>query len=271
MGSLLAAIGSWLMARQAGGSWLIRIEDIDPPREIKGAAHNQIETLKRFGMESDETVLWQSRRSERYQEVLKKLLDSNDAFECLCSRKDLIEHQGIHRVCTSKNAEKNSAIRLRIPDITIEFADQIQGKFSQALGLEVGDTVIRRADGFWAYQLAVVVDDADQGITDIVRGSDLLDSTPRQIYLQRQLGFSTPRYVHLPLVVDATGHKLSKSLAAFPVDPNNPIPAMRAIWQCLGQNAVDWPQDNNAERALLQAITRFDAMKIPPHSQMPTT
>ena len=147
LGSLLAAIGSWLMARQAAGQWLIRIEDIDPPREISGAASTQIETLKRFGMESDEPVLWQSRRSGRYGEVLQKLLNSNDAFECFCSRKDLQEHQGVHRICVSKNAEHKSAVRLRIPDITVEFDDLIQGSFSQLLGRDVGDVVISVAAG----------------------------------------------------------------------------------------------------------------------------
>jgi glutamyl-Q tRNA(Asp) synthetase len=270
MGSLLAAMGSWLMARQAGGHWIIRIEDIDPPREIKGAASGQIELLKRFGMESDEPVLWQSTRDGRYLEVLQKLMASGDAFECFCSRKDMLEYQGIHRSCINKHAEKNPAIRLRIPDIVIEFEDLIQGRFSQAVGRETGDMVIRRADGFWAYQLAVVIDDADQGITHIVRGMDLLESTPRQIYLQRLLEFATPEYAHLPLVVDSSGHKLSKSLAAFPLDPNNPIAAMRIVWKLLGQEMANWPDGDVPERLLLQAITRFDATKIPRGSQMPT-
>lgn len=269
-GSLLAAVGSWLMARQAGGQWLIRVEDIDPPREIKGSASDQIETLKRFGMESDEPVLWQSSRGARYSEVLQKLLFSKEAFECFCSRKDLIGLKGIHRFCIGKNAEKNPAIRLRIPDITLEFEDRIQGVFSQAIGKEVGDVVIKRADGLWAYQLAVVVDDADQGITHIVRGMDLLESTPRQIYLQRLLGFSMPEYAHLPLVVDSSGHKLSKSLAAFPLDPNDPQPALHMIWKLLGQDMAHWPQEHSPERSLLQAITRFDVRKIPRNSQMPT-
>ena len=270
LGSLLAAMGSWLMARQADGQWLIRIEDIDPPREIIGAANGQIETLKRFGMESDEPVLWQSNRSQRYGELLQKLLDSGDAFECFCSRKDLLEHQGIHRICISKNAEHKSAIRLRVPDVVVEFKDGIQGPFSQMLGQAVGDFVIRRADGFWAYQLAVVVDDADQGITHVVRGADLLESTPRQIFLQRQLGFSTPEYAHLPIVVDASGHKLSKSLAAFPLDHIDPVPAMRTIWKLLGQDMANWPVSGRPDRLLLQAITRFDATRIPRDSQMPT-
>ncbi|MEO8001483.1 MAG: tRNA glutamyl-Q(34) synthetase GluQRS [Arenimonas sp.] len=270
LGSLMAAVGSWLLARQAGGQWLIRIEDIDPPREIEGVAQGHIETLKAFGMESDETILWQSRRSERYQEILRRLMECGSAFECFCSRKDLAIHNGIHRFCVAHLAETRPAIRLAIPDITIAFEDQFQGNFSQLLGTEVGDMVIKRADGFWAYQLAVVVDDADQGITHVVRGQDLLSSTPKQIYLQRQLGFPTPRYAHLPLVKDAYGQKLSKSLSAYPIDPNDPIPALRYVWQLLGQDFTSWPAESRPERALMQAVTQFEAMKILSRSQMLT-
>lgn len=130
--------------------------------------------------------------------------------------------------------------------------------------------IIKRADDFWAYQLAVVVDDADQNITQIVRGQDLLSSMPKQIYLQRILGFPTPQYAHLSLVLDDDGHKLSKSLAACPIDPNDPIPALRRVWQYLGQSPISWPQDSNPERALLHAVTRFNAGKIPASSQLRT-
>lgn len=270
LGSLLAAMGSWLMARQSSGNWLIRIEDIDPMREIAGMATAQIETLKAFGMESDEVIVWQSQRDERYREVLQSLMETGQAFECFCSRRDLIEHQGIHRFCISRHAETKPAIRLKIPDMTIDFEDQIMGHDTQSLGTEVGDVVIRRADGFWAYQLAVVIDDADQKITHIVRGSDLLDSTPRQIYLQRILGFSTPHYAHLPLVTDSAGNKLSKSIASCPVDIDDPIPAMRQIWKYLGQNMTAWPRIGKPDRLLLQALTHFDVRRIPSNSQMRT-
>ncbi len=129
LGSLLAAVGSWLMARKAGGKWLIRIEDIDPLREIKGIAENHIEVLKAFGMESDEAIVRQSRRYERYEEILQKLMDTGEAFECFCSRKDLMGHHGVHRFCIAKNAEKHSAIRLKIPDMTIEFHDHNKADF----------------------------------------------------------------------------------------------------------------------------------------------
>jgi glutamyl-Q tRNA(Asp) synthetase len=269
-GSLLAAVGSWLMARQANGQWLIRIEDIDPPREIYGAAQNHIETLKAFGMESDEAIVWQSQRSKRYEEVLQSLIADGHAFECFCSRKDLVNQQGVHRFCIIENAERHSAVRLKIPDTTIVFEDQIQGNFSQVLGTDVGDMVIKRADGFWAYQLAVVIDDANQGITHVVRGQDLLNSTPKQIYLQRLLGFLTPRYAHLPLVCDSAGQKLSKSLSSCPIEPHDPIPALRMAWHYLGQSPTDWPAGCSPERALQQAVSRFKAAKIPSHSQMLT-
>jgi len=270
LGSLLAAVGSWLMARQAHGQWLIRIEDIDPSREIKGAAQNQIETLKALGMESDETIVWQSQRYDRYEEILQKLIGTGDAFECFCSRKDLIDYHGVHRFCISKNAEKHSAIRLKIPDTSIQFHDQFQGHFSQLLGTDVGDMIIKRADDFWAYQLAVVVDDADQNITHVVRGLDLLSSTPKQIYLQSILGFPKPQYAHLPLVLDETGQKLSKSVAACPIDPHEPIPVLRKVWQHLGQTLSSWPDDDNPEHALFHAIGRFEAEKIPSYSQLLT-
>jgi glutamyl-Q tRNA(Asp) synthetase len=266
LGSLAAAVGSWLMARKANGQWLLRIEDIDPLREIEGMAGNHIETLKAFGMESDEPILWQSKRSERYTEILHRLLDHAQAFECFCSRRDLIGHGGIHRFCVVADAEKKPAIRLKIPDITIEFFDFFQGNFSQLLGTETGDMVIRRADGMWAYQLAVVIDDADQSISHIVRGQDLLSSTPKQIYLQEILGFKTPHYGHLPLILDEAGQKLSKSSSACPVDVNDPQPALRRVWQHLGQNRESWPVDSKPERALFNAIGRFEPGKIPAYS-----
>ncbi len=264
LGSLLTAVGSWLMARKNKGQWLIRVEDLDPPREIPGAALRQIETLKAFGMVSDEPVLWQSQRSERYAEVLTGLLQSGKAFECYCSRKDLSEHDGIHRYCVQHDGkEKQAAIRLKLPDSDLGFDDRIQGHFSQHLAQDIGDTVLKRADGLWAYQLAVVVDDADQRISHIVRGLDLLDSTPRQIYLQRVLGFATPEYSHLPLVRDEHGNKLSKSLAAMAIDEQDPLPALRWCWRFLGQNDAQWPETPSPERALRLAASGFVPGKIP--------
>ncbi|MDQ2703193.1 MAG: tRNA glutamyl-Q(34) synthetase GluQRS [Pseudomonadota bacterium] len=236
-GSLLAALGSWLLARAAGGQWLVRVEDLDPPREVAGAAQDQLQALAAFGLESDAPVLWQSTRSGAYQAALDRLLGEGRAFECHCSRSDLAGTGGVHRQCVSSAYRGDPAIRLRVADdAVVAFDDAIQGRFVQDVAGEVGDFVLRRADGWWAYQLAVVVDDAAQGITDVVRGADLLDSTPRQVLLQHALGLPTPRYAHLPLVVDAQGHKLSKSLAALPLDPADPLPALRTAWQALGQD-----------------------------------
>ena len=261
-GSLLAAFGSWLFARQAGGEWLVRIEDLDPPREIPGAAGDQLRTLGRFGLVPDGPVLRQGEHDAHYRAALERLIASGDAFECHCSRGDLAG--GVHRACVPGARRSNPAIRLRVPDGTvIGFEDRVHGVVEQDVSADVGDFVLRRADGPWAYQLAVVVDDAAQGITEVVRGADLLDSTARQIYLQRRLGLPTPRHAHLPLVVDADGRKLSKSLAALPVDGEDPLPALRAAWLALGQAADAWPDGATRDRALAAAVSAFDAGRIP--------
>lgn len=235
-GSLFVALGSWLLARQAGGRWLVRIEDVDPPREVPGASARQLATLAALGLESDEPVVRQSGRDAQYQAALDRLLHDGHAFVCHCSRSDLAASGGIHRHCVSATRRPDPAIRLRVPDGTrIAFEDALQGPQEQDVSREVGDFVLRRADGLWAYQLAVVVDDGAQNITDVVRGADLLDSTPRQILLQQLLGLPTPRYAHLPLVVDAGGRKLSKSDAALPVDAAHALPALGAAWRALGQ------------------------------------
>lgn len=262
-GSLLAAFGSWLMARHADGQWLTRIEDLDPPREIAGASQRQIETLNAFGLFSDETIMRQSERGAHYQAALDRLLENGSAFVCHCSRSDLADDGGVHRACVSGRPRPDPAIRFRVPDgTTLAFEDAIQGTTGQDVAADVGDFVLRRADGLWAYQLAVVVDDAAQDITDVVRGADLLDSTPRQILLQRALGLPTPRYAHLPLVVDAQGRKLSKSLAALPIDPADPVPAMRAVWRALGQGSLTGGTGSVA--SMLETMrVRFDPSRLP--------
>lgn len=236
LGSLLAAFGSWLLARHAGGEWRVRIEDVDPPREVAGAADAQLATLAAFGLHADGPIQYQSRRHRLYQAALERLLAEGKAFACHCSRSDLAGQQGIHRHCAAHQLRPHPAVRLRVADGSrVMFQDGLQGPFTQQVDREVGDFVLLRADGCWAYQLAVVVDDAEQGITDVVRGLDLIDSTPRQILLQRALGVATPRYLHLPLLLDASGHKLSKSLAARPVDAADPLPTLRWLWSALGQ------------------------------------
>ncbi len=209
---MLAALGSWLLARQAGGQWLLRIEDVDPPREVAGAASSQLRTLADSCLQPDGEVVSQSQRGALYREALDGLIASRLAFECHCSRAELAAARGVHRRCVAVSKRPDPAIRLRVPDdCEIAFNDLVHGYVSQCVDREVGDFVLLRADGLWAYQLAVVVDDAAQAITDMVRGADLLDSTPRQILLQRALGLPTPNYAHLPLLLDGDGQKLSKS------------------------------------------------------------
>lgn len=263
-GSLVAALGSWLHARATDGEWWLRIEDVDRVREVPGAADAHLDALQRFGLHWDGEVVRQSGRSNLYQAALEGLLARRLAFECHCSRSDLEATGGIHRACVAGSRRNIPAIRLRVPEGTaVSVHDAIHGRIEQALDREVGDFVLRRADGCWAYQLAVVVDDAAQDVTDVVRGADLLDSTPRQVQLQRLLGLPTPRYLHLPLVLDAEGRKLSKSLAALPVDPDDPLPALHAAWVTLGQEANPVVGASSTGEFLRRAIAAFETGRIP--------
>ncbi|NUT17334.1 MAG: tRNA glutamyl-Q(34) synthetase GluQRS [Cupriavidus sp.] len=263
-GSLLAAFGSWLLARHADGAWLVRVEDLDPPREVPGAAQRQLDTLTAFGLASDEAIERQSQRHALYAQALDRLLADGRAFHCHCSRTDLAAAGGIHRRCVARAPRPNPAVRLRVEDHSlVAFDDAIQGAITQDVAHAVGDVVLRRADGHWAYQLAVVVDDAAQGITDVVRGADLLDSTPRQILLQRALGLPTPRYAHLPLVLGADGRKLSKSDAAWPVDPVRPLPALHDAWRRLGQPPAALEGASAVPDLLARARAAFDPALIP--------
>lgn len=268
-GSLVAALGSWLLARHHHGEWLVRVEDLDPPREIAGAAQAQLDTLAAFGMISDGPVLWQSRRDAHYAEALAGLLADGAAFTCRCSRSDLAAVHGIHRHCVAADARRRPAVRLHVADGSrIGFSDGLQGSVVQDVDRDVGDFVLRRADGFWAYQLAVVVDDHAQGITDVVRGADLLDSTPRQILLQRALGLPSPRYLHLPLIVDAHGHKLSKSMAARPIDDDSPLPALTAAWRALGQDPAPVVDRHSASAWMAAASAHFRPERLPKVTRM---
>ncbi len=263
---MLAALGSWLMARQAGGQWLLRIEDLDPPREVAGAADAQLQTLAAFDLRHDGDIVHQSRRGALYREALDRLLARGRAFECHCSRADLAASDGIHRRCVAIAPRADPAIRLRVADGTeVTFEDLVHGRIAQRVDRDAGDFVLRRADGLWAYQLAVVVDDAAQGVTDVVRGADLLHSTPRQILLQQALGLPTPRHAHLPLLLDDQGRKLSKSDAALPIDPDAPLDTLRAIWRCLGQR----PLRENRSRAFLEAATCTFRLDRVPQTAMP--
>ena len=263
-GSMLAALGSWLLARQAGGQWLVRIEDVDPPREVAGAAQAQLAALATFGLEPDGAVEYQSRRGPLYQAALERLLAEGLAFECHCSRADLAAVGGIHRRCVAAQPRPDPAIRLRVQDgCKIAFDDAVHGRIVQRVDTEVGDFVLRRSDGLWAYQLAVVVDDAAQGITDVVRGADLLDSTPRQILLQGALGLPTPRYAHLPLLLGTDGRKLSKSEAALPVSLADPPATLHRLWACLGQAPLPQACTRDVADFLDAAIAAFRLERVP--------
>ncbi len=262
-GSLIAALCSWLFTRHQGGEWLLRIEDIDPPREVAGAAHSQMQTLAAYGLRPDRPVLWQSTRNAAYAHAIDALLQSGQAFECRCSRSDLAADAGVHRACIASDPQRAPAIRLRVPDQRVLFDDLVQGHFEQSTRDAIGDFVLRRADGLWAYQLAVVLDDAMQGITQVVRGADLLYSTPRQILLQRALGLATPEYAHLPLAVDSHGRKLAKSSDAPAIDLAEPLPALRAALAFLGQPTHAPNSLRNPELLLALALDRFDPSAIP--------
>jgi glutamyl-Q tRNA(Asp) synthetase len=240
-GSLVAAMASYLDAKAHAGDWLVRIEDIDEARTVPGAVESILSTLAALGMHSDREVVWQSARKPLYEAAFARL--SGHAYPCGCSRKEIADsvvttgaglasdgsaiYPGTcrHGLATGKRAR---AWRVRVPDAgepgeCIAFEDRWLGTVAQHLATEAGDFVLKRADGFWAYQLAVVVDDADQGVTDVVRGADLLDSTPRQIHLQRLLGLPTPRYLHVPVVMNAIGEKLSKQTGAQALDIERPV------------------------------------------------
>ncbi|MBZ3927632.1 tRNA glutamyl-Q(34) synthetase GluQRS [Xanthomonas citri] len=267
-GSLLAAFGSWLLARHAGGQWCVRIEDIDPPRAEPGACERQLRTLAAFGLHSDLPVIRQSERDTAYIAAITRLLQTGQAFECSCSRADLAGMGGIHHACVAPLGERR-AVRLRVPSQPpVGFDDALQGPVLQDVYAEVGDVVLRRADGYWAYQLAVVVDDAAQGITDVVRGADLLDSTPRQMVLQRALGLPQPRYLHLPLMLDRDGRKLSKSHAAPALDDADPLPALHAAWVALGQQSDALSRHAAVETVLRDAVQHFSPRLLPRQRQL---
>ncbi|MCK9539034.1 tRNA glutamyl-Q(34) synthetase GluQRS [Dokdonella sp.] len=265
-GSLVTALGSWLCARAAGGTWIVRMEDLDPERTAAGAAQTILATLHALGLDSDEPVLYQGARGRDYALALRRLATAGHAYRCWCSRNDLEAHGGIHPAhCVAPARDRPPAWRLRTAHAVIDFEDALQGRVQQDLAGAVGDFVIWRADGSAAYQLAVVVDDAAQGITDVVRGADLLDSTPRQILLQRLLGYPTPAYAHLPLALDSGGHKLAKHLASLPVDRTDPLPALAAALAFLNQPV---PRATTPASFLAAALEHFDLTAVPRHNGM---
>ncbi|MBA1204924.1 tRNA glutamyl-Q(34) synthetase GluQRS [Pseudomonas capeferrum] len=270
-GSLVAALASWLDARAVGGRWLLRMEDIDPPREAPGARDAILQTLERYGLEWDGEVVYQSQRHDAYAEVVERLFRQGLAYACTCSRKQLEGYAGIYPgFCRDAgHAREGAAIRLRVPELTYAFVDRVQGRFEQHLGREVGDFVIQRRDGLYAYQLAVVLDDAWQGVTDIVRGADLLDNTPRQLYLQELLGLHQPRYLHVPLIVQPDGHKLGKSYRSAPLPCEQATPLLLRALRALGQATDPALEGARPAQVLEAARERWCSQAIPNRRTVP--
>lgn len=269
-GSLVAAVGSYLDAKAQGGEWIVRIEDVDTTRCTMESATSILKTLEKFGFRWDGPILYQSRRSARYQEILESLIQKGMAYGCACSRKDLasnpksIDGAPLYLGRCRQGIPEGTQIRshrLRVPDADISFTDRIQGTVTQNLEKDVGDFVIKRADGLFAYQLAVVVDDIDQGITDIVRGVDLLDSTPRQIWLYQCLNAEPPAYAHLPLAVNAQLEKLSKQTYAPSIANGDPIPLLNRVLHFLGLAPL--PGDITLDAFWADAVAQWDIHKIP--------
>jgi glutamyl-Q tRNA(Asp) synthetase len=277
-GSLVAALASWLDARAAGGRWLVRIEDVDTPRCVPGAAEHILAQLAVCGLVADEAPVWQSGRAGSYQAALERLLASGWAYPCGCTRSDIEQALRQRGRARQRHAElvypgtcrdglhgkPARAIRLRVAAslaspptraLCIDWHDRRLGAQTQDVANEVGDFVLRRADGWWAYQLAVVVDDAAQAVTHVVRGEDLADNTPRQIHLQRRLGMATPVYLHTPLVLGADGAKLSKQNGAHALELNDPLQALREAAAVLGLRA----QATNRADWLAAAVTEWQA------------
>ena len=267
-GSLVAALGSYLDARARGGRWIVRIEDVDEPRTQPGATGSILATLEHCGLEWDGAVEVQSRRKALYKDALDRLRAAGHAYPCGCTRKEIADsalapdgariYPGTCRHGLA-GGRTERAWRVRTDGATIEVEDRLQGRIAQSLEREVGDFVLFRADGYFAYQIAVVVDDAAQGITDIVRGADLLDSTARQIHLQRLLGLPTPTYLHLPVAVNPAGEKLSKQTEAQAAGPE----AIAAALAFLGHAPPAELRAAPAKELVAWGIAHWDSARLP--------
>lgn len=272
-GSMVAAVGSFLQAKSRGGEWLVRMEDLDPPREVPGAADEILRTLEAFGLHWDGAVMYQSRRRAAYETALEKLMAHAALYPCACSRREIADSSvsGVDGPVYPGTCRGGIALgraprawRVTVDGRAVEFVDVLQGRWYRNLATDFGDFIVQRADGFFAYQLAVVVDDAAQGITEVVRGADLIESTPRQIHLQDLLGLPTPDYVHLPVALNARGEKLSKQTLAMPVDATRPQQLLLRVLQFLGQE----PPAESAEASLDDfwrwAVVNWRVERIPP-------
>jgi glutamyl-Q tRNA(Asp) synthetase len=268
-GSLVAALGSYLDARAHGGRWLVRMEDLDPPREMPDAADDILRTLEDFALLHDSEVMYQSQRHDAYQAALEQLTKQGFAYPCACTRREIREAGmpgGIYPgTCRSglKDGRDARSVRARVDDSVILFTDRLQGLIEEHLETQVGDFILRRADGLYAYQLAVVIDDTAQGVTDIVRGTDLLESTSRQIWLQRRLGLPTPDYLHLPIAVKADGAKLSKQTFAEPLDRKQPTLQLARALRFLGHPVPAELEQESPASFLQWAVTAWNTQLLP--------
>lgn len=272
-GSLLAAVASYCDTKANHGTWLLRMENLDQPREIQGAAETILTTLKLFGFVWDGDVMRQSKRSEAYQAALDHLLNKNLIYPCTCSRKEIADSTSIRgiegviypKTCLQHPVKNNTkpAYRIKSEDKNIAFLDRIQGEIHQNIANDIGDFVLKRADGFFAYQLAVVVDDAEQKVTHIVRGADLLDSTPRQIYLQEKLSLPQPIYAHVPIICNANKEKLSKQTLAQAIHHESASELIIKALHFLGQSPEDHLTKAPPNFILEWAIAHWDLNKIP--------
>lgn len=278
-GSLVAATASFLDARKHEGKWLVRIEDIDPPRAVPGSSGQILRTLEAFGMSWDGPVMYQSMRIADYENALVKLDRLGLVYPCTCSRKEVASvsatgvegpiYPGTCRDAATRLERETFAWRMRTNSDVIRFEDAIQGAQAQQLEDEIGDFVLKRADGLFAYQLAVVVDDHEQGITNVVRGSDLLASTPRQIYLQNMMGFPTPAYAHVPIAINANGEKLSKQTLAKPIKTINPEASLWQALSFLGQSPPEYLCQEPLDSVWRWAISHWELAKIPKQASRP--
>ncbi len=273
-GTLVAAVGSYLQAKQNNGQWLLRMEDVDITRKVAGADTDILNTMEGFGFEWDGEIVYQSQRTDCYEEALEALISLSLVFPCLCSRKQLANvSDGIYPgTCRNRSLPETSehALRVIAEDHVIKFDDAIMGRQSQDIKRQCGDFVIRRRDDLFAYQLAVVVDDALQGVTEIVRGADLLDCTPRQIYLQQLLDYPTPGYCHLPLAIDASGNKISKSEGGSTVDVKGREKLLLRTLHFLGQQPPEDLYGSNLNDIWSWAITHWEITQVPQSKKLPS-
>jgi glutamyl-Q tRNA(Asp) synthetase len=271
LGSLYTAVASFLDARAHGGRWLLRIEDLDRPREIAGSADGILRTLEHFGFEWDGAVTRQYDRAERYEEALLALHAQQRTFACACSRAQLEDELRYPGTCRTRQlpADTPTAARLRVEAGQVQFTDLIQGTYRQNVAEAVGDFILKRRDQIYAYVLAVTVDDAAQGVTHIVRGADLLDNTPRQIYLQRQLGLAEPRYAHVPVLTEADGGKLAKSRRSVRLTADSPLPQLWSVFSLLGLAPPASLAAATISDAWRWAITQWDLKQVPRRLDLP--